>query len=433
MNTHELRAVSVAVAAAVSASLPVFLLGPLAPQIRSELSFGRTQLGLAFGLCQAVSAASSWALGRQVIRLGSKRSTRVGLVLCSISLCGIGMFANSWFTLVAWLTFSGISSAICQPATNALLLDSVVPSRLGRAFGVKLAAIPLTALLAGLSVPLISAPLGWRAAFLIAIAIPVVAFVAAPAPTLRPRAIRPETTPVAGTPRSILAVLALGTGLVIGSATTVPGFFVESATESGMEERSAALILAAGAACGIVARLLLGIWTDRRASVRLGYVAVMAAIGATGYLLLRSDGPTIQAAGVVLVFALGWGWVGLFQYLLSTINPANPGSATGLTDTGGYLGAFLGPVTVGFIAGRWSFQDAWLVTFGLTLAGASLMAYADRAIRSGRHTTTPAAAGTVMTSVTRAPHTRPTAADHIPITKQPTTPLQGDSNDELHR
>jgi MFS family permease len=380
MTGHELRTVAVAVAAAVSASLPVFLLGPLAPQIRSDLSFGRTQLGLALGLCQAVSAASSWMLGRQVVRLGSRRATRVGLVLCSLSLLGVGTLASSWITLVGWLALCGMSSAICQPATNALLLDSVAPLRLGRAFGVKMAAIPLTALLAGLSVPLIAAPLGWRAAFLCALAIPIVAFVAAPTPARARRESTDATESPTGTPRSILAMLAVGTGLVIGSATTVPGFFVESAGESGLNEQVAALILAGGAACGIVARLALGAWTDRRVVVRLNTVAVMATAGSAGYLLLRAEPASVQAIGVVMVFTLSWGWVGLFQFLLSTINPANPGSATGLTDTGGYIGAFLGPIAVGLIASRWTFQDAWLVTFGFTLVGATLIAIADRAL-----------------------------------------------------
>lgn len=391
MTGPEVRATAVAVGAAVSATLPVFLLGPLAPQIRADLAFDRTQLGLAFGFCQAMSAALSWLVGRQVVRLGSQLATRIGMVASALSLLGIGALADSWVALVGMLALCGASSAICQPATNALLLDAVEPSRLGRAFGVKLAAIPLTALLAGLSVPLIAAPFGWRAAFLVAILLPVTAFVAAPRPvrSTLPSTIR--TVSAVGTPLPVLVVLAVGCGFVIGSVNTVPAFFVESASEAGIDARTAAVILAGGAAFGVTARLCLGAWTDRRAAVRLGTVATMAAVGAFGFPLLRVDAIVPQALGVALVLGLGWGWVGLFQYLLSTVNPANPGGATGFTDTGGYVGAFLGPTIIGVVASRSSFDDAWWVPFGIALAGSGLFAIANRSRAMSRPTLDPTA------------------------------------------
>jgi MFS family permease len=384
MTRGELRVVTVAIAAAVSSTLPVFLIGPLAPRIRAELDFDKAQLGLAIGLCQAVSAATAWALGRQVVRVGPRRATRAAMVLSAVSLLGIATVAHDWAGIVLLLAFCGISSAICQPATNALLLHGIEPTRMGQAFGIKLASIPLTALLAGLAVPLIAAPLGWRAAFLLAALLPAAAFLAIPAPQVGiarrggAERGRPETSLLA------LVLLALGTGLVIGSATTVPGFFVESAAAAGVREQWAALVLSAGALCGIAARLALGRLVDRRSDLRLGTVAVMSAVGAIGHLLLRSDPLIVQALGVVMVFSLGWGWVGLFQYLISRLNPGNPGAATGITDTGGYLGAFLAPVVVGLIAARNSFGSAWTATAIATLVGSGLIATADRVLRHRR-------------------------------------------------
>jgi cyanate permease len=189
------------------------------------------------------------------------------------------------------------------------------------------------------------------------------------------------------TPKRALVILAIGVGLIIGSATTVPGFFVESAGEKGLGANLAGLVLAGGAACGIAARLFLGTLTDRAAVARLRTVALMASTGATGFLLISMQVAVLQALGVVVVFVLGWGWVGLFQYIVSIANRGNPGAATGIADTGGYLGACVGPAAIGIIAERHSFRPAWMVAFAAATIGSALIVQGARHIdpHSPRH------------------------------------------------
>lgn len=382
---REARAITAAVLGAVAATLPVFLVGPLAPDIRADLGFDRARLGLAIGLCQATAAASAWALGRRVITLGPARATRVGVGLSAVSLVAIGLLADSWAALVVCLVFCGLGSAIAQPATNAVLLSAVRADRRGRAFGIKLAAIPLASLLAGLSVPLIGDPFGWRAAFLVAAVIPVVAAVSIPAAA----SVRPSTRladpPATDTPTRSLVLLGTSVGLTIGAANSVPSFFVESARDSGLASGTAGLLLAVGSLSGVVARIAAGLRVDRLGRADMRTVAAMILVGSLGLLFLTRHDVASQATGVVLTFALGWGWVGVFQYVVVTANRSNPGAATGLTDTGGYLGASAGPVAFGAIAQSTSFDLAWTVAGAAAMSGSVFLALGARtARRAGR-------------------------------------------------
>ena len=103
--------------------------------------------------------------------------------------------------------------------------------------------------------------------------------------------------------------------------------------------------------------------------------------GACGFVFIASSIPIVQLAGVVVVFGLGWGWVGLFQYLLVAVNPANPGSATGITDTGGYIGVALGPIAAGVIADRASFDAVWAMAGVATLLGGAFVFAGARVAR----------------------------------------------------
>lgn len=380
----ERRVTGAAVSASVAGTLPVFLVGALAPQLRAELDFGRSGLGLAVGICQATSATMAWALGRRVVALGAAFAARASAALSAASLLGIAVFARSWVTLVLFLVVCGVANAICQPATNALLAGAVAPARLGLAFGVKLGSIPLGSLIVGLLVSLIAVPLGWRWAFTVCLTLPIATAVLVrrvPEQSRRTgRRLRTELPPTT-TPTRALAMLAVGVGFGIGAANVVPGFLVESATESGFDERTAGLMLAAGGLAGVVARIALGVCVGGRARTGVSTVAAMIGAGSGGYLLLTGGGVAVQMLGVVVVFAVGWGWVGLFQYVVVSANPSNPGAATGLTDTGGYLGASLAPAVAGVVADRASFDLVWLLAAGCAVASATLITSGARMAR----------------------------------------------------
>ena len=72
-----------------------------------------------------------------------------------------------------------------------------------------------------------------------------------------------------------------------------------------------------------------------------------------------------------LAFAAGWAWPGLFNLAIVRANPAAPGFATSVTQTGTYVGAGLGPLAFGLIVGHGGYSWAWLATSVAALLAAT--------------------------------------------------------------
>ena len=83
-------------------------------------------------------------------------------------------------------------------------------------------------------------------------------------------------------------------------------------------------------------------------------------------------------AGAVIAFAIGWGWPGLFNLAVVDLNREAPGAATGVTQTGIYVGAAAGPLAYGLLSTEIGYSGAWLVSGALCLLAAGAFAAAAR-------------------------------------------------------
>lgn len=108
---------------------------------------------------------------------------QIATVLGALSAVGVALFATSAWLLVGLLSASGLAKAIGSPGVAAMLARDVADDRRGFAFGLQQSAPPLGALLAGLALPLIALPFGWRWAFVAAAALTLAAGAAIPAIT----------------------------------------------------------------------------------------------------------------------------------------------------------------------------------------------------------------------------------------------------------
>ncbi len=116
-------------------------------------------------------------------------------------------------------------------------------------------------------------------------------------------------------------------------------------------------------------RLAAGARADRRDGGHLRVVALMLVLGAGAFAVLADDrtaAPTLVAGP--LAFCTAWAWPGLFNLAVVRANPTRPAAATGITQTGTYIGAVSGPLLFGVIADRISFTAAWLVAAAFALA-----------------------------------------------------------------
>lgn len=405
------RVLAGATTANTFAVLPLFLVGALAVFVRDELDFTEVQLGLAVATFSLASTSSAVAGGRFAERIGTSPAMRVGVATSATGLASIALLAQGWATLCAGLALAGVGNAITQPATNGALARGMPAHRQALAFGIKQSSLPLAGSIAGLTVPLLGLTLGWRWSFglaaLVAAAVILVvpgrsgagaagvagtggeATAAGEAGTAADGAAGEAAAPSGGSgprreaPLRALVILAAAGTFGAAAANALMAFFVESLVATGIDEARAGVLLALGGASGVVARVFYGWRADRRGRRHLWTVGVLLASGSSGYLLLAlgSAAPLpggavlpLVAVATVLCFAAGWGWPGLFAYAVARRNPSRPAAATGVTQTGIFAGALLGPPLFGLVVSTAGYGPAWAAAAGASLVAAAFIA-----------------------------------------------------------
>ncbi len=368
----------VVVAAVTAITLPTFLVGTLAVQIRASMHFGATELGVVVGFFYAAAALAAAPSGNLAERVGGTRLLRNSVLASAASLLLVAGVAGSWPELAAIMVLAGLASSAGQVGSNLFLARRIAPARLGLAFGVKQAAVPLAALLGGLAVPALALTVGWRWAFVAAAALAVVSAVSLPRPRLTP-AQRRAAARARGPrePAGPLILLALGFGLALTACSSLGAFLVTSAVAGGVPVAMAGLLAALASGTAVAVRVAVGAIADRRRGRHLVFVFGMIVVGAIGFSLL-SLGSTLQlpallVPGAVLAFGVGWGWNGLFNFAVVRAHPAAPGRATGITQTGGRVGSVLGPLLFGVLASHFGYGWAWGLAAVEALSGALVL------------------------------------------------------------
>lgn len=385
------RTVLAAVAATVVTALPVFLLGGLAVQVSADIGLDATTLGLAISASFVVSAVSSVPAGRLAERLGSRRTMTAGVAVGGLGLTAIALLARSPVTLILLLGLAGIGNAFAQIGANLGLARAVPQHHQGWAFGVKQAAVPIATLLGGLAVPLVALTVGWRWAYVAGGALAIVTLVflppdsfdrAEPEPGTGARS--PGPPPPLRTGLAPLLVIAAGGVLAAGSAGSLGGFLVASAVDSGIAPAAAGMLMALGSVVGIAGRLVDGYLADRREGGHLPVISLQLFAGSVGLVLLATGGNVAILLGTVLGYGMGWSWPGLLNFAVVRLNRGAPAAATGITQTGIYIGAGTGPLAFGLLVTATSFAVAWVSAAGAMIGAALLMLLARRLIHLER-------------------------------------------------
>jgi MFS family permease len=356
--------------------MPGFLTASLAPRIRADFAFGDAVLGLAVALFYVVSAAGSVPAGRLVDRVGPARGMRLAAAFTAISCLAVAALARSAASLTLLVLIGGVANALGGPSVSALLKGEVAVHRQGLAFGAQQAGAPLGALLAGLALPAVAIPLGWKWAFVAAAMLALLAVVFAP----QADTAATPSAPGGWRPRRFTSVHALGVAAVLASAAGVGfvSFIVTYAVDSGISEVAAGLLLAGVSLMATCSRIAMGLFADRAGQEPLRPVATMLAASVAGYLLLIAGEPAVIAAAALLVGGLGWAWPGGLTLAVVQRSPQAPGWAVGVMMTGLFVGAVTGPLLTGFLAEHDLFEAAWIACAGLALLAAATIVETQR-------------------------------------------------------
>lgn len=390
-------------AATIVCIFPPFLLGAMAVQVREDLEFSEAGIGVAVGAFFLSASGLSAVLGRRAERAGGGPALRVAALWAAVAQLLVAAGARSLAALIALLALAGGANALGQPAANLVIARALPANRQGIGFAVKQSAIPFSTFLGGLAVPTLALTVGWRWAFVVAAVLALTAAILVPADAAGSDQLARPGPPVERVPSSggagpgrvegrlplpIMAVLALGAALGAAAAGTLGAFLVSAGVDTGLSEGTAGVALSAGSALGIACRLWAGLLADRRTGGHLRSVAAMLAVGAIGYLLFAAGDPGLFLAGLPFAFGAGWAWPGLFNLAVVLANPASPAAATGVTQTGTYLGAVLGPLLFGVVAEHVSFAWSWILAATTSLLAASAIWTGRRMLRNDRRART---------------------------------------------
>jgi predicted MFS family arabinose efflux permease len=384
-----LRAVSTVAGALIAASLPVFLLSALAPSVQLDLGFSEAGLGIAVAAFFLAAAASSVPGGRFADRFGAPIALRTGLGIAAAGGLIVALIADSRWSLAAAMFLGGTALGFVDTGGARAISASVPGHRQGLAFGSKEASIPAASFLAGASVPLLGAQLGWRPAFGLGAGFAVLVGASVSQRLETPKAtstgsatvgddltsapLVPVTNDHSPDGRSTtgaapLVLLSITAGLGGGAAAATTAFLVASSVTGGLAAGAAGILLAVASAVAIGARLAVGAAADRRAAAAVPLVATMLAVGGTGVAGLATSAtellPLPVAATVLVISAVvaigaGWGWTGLVFLAAVRLDPERPAKAAGIVLVGLGIGGAIAPAIFGAVAARAGYASAW--------------------------------------------------------------------------
>src|SRR5438309_2049246 len=268
-----LRILAVGVGVIVVSAIPGFLPGSLAPRIARDFAFGSAELGVVVAAFYAVAALGSVPAGNLVDRIGASASLRITCAAAAATMLGAALLGRSTTSLALIVGLSGAGNALCTPGSAALIATSLRARWRGLGYGAAQGGASWGSLLAGLALPGIAIPLGWRWVFVSAGVLAVVVGLAVPGGVSRPVA-EHEAAPAVGQPGSRPSaaarlgpanyLMALAAALAATASVSMVSFLVLYALRVGLDERQAGLLLALIGFTGAVGRPCAGLLGGQR-------------------------------------------------------------------------------------------------------------------------------------------------------------------------
>ena len=352
------------------------LLPPLLPTVVADLSITSFQAGLVLSIAAGGFALLQFPSGRL-----SDRLTRKTAILASLSILVVGSVilsgATTFIILLAGAAVVGMGEGLYGAADRGLLSDLFVEKR-GAAFGIHTTFSDLGGILAaGLAAGALAFGV-WQVAFLPTVAGLVVVATLLHRWGVEPVVIEPVSLHTRETVGRLFGQRRIQWLLLAYSlfAVTAQGFvgFLPALlqAEHGFSPGFASAAFAGMFATGIVARPVAGRLSDRRN--RLAVAGTGLVLGALGVATLATAGSSIVAIAGVIVFAMGQKAfpAPVQAYLMDTFPEGGMAGDLGAVRTI-YVGAgSLGPVYVGYVAGRLSYTTAF-AGFVIMLLGAGFI------------------------------------------------------------
>ena len=275
----------------------------LGPALRTQFALSLTQVGAALASVSLGILLTLLAWGALADRVGERPVLAAGLAGTALALVAAA-FAPTYPAILAALVATGMLGASATGASGRAVMGWFGRRERGFALGVRQTAVPVGGGVAALTLPLLVAAGGLRAALLTLSGVCVIAALAAWR-WVREAPPAPANRPVVDAPAPVrdgrIWRLGAGSALLVCAQSALLGFVVLFLhDERGWGVAQAALVLAAMYAGGAVARIAGGRWSDRL-ELRVAPLRRLAGAGAALLAAHRSrrawrPGPGARAA-----------------------------------------------------------------------------------------------------------------------------------------
>jgi MFS family permease len=363
-------------------------LGILASFVIDDLSMTRAQLGIVVAVVNVAAAALSPLAGRLIDRVGG----RVALVALFSSAGATFLILGTAVTypmLLVGALAGALSQASANPATNRLIAEVVPAGRRGIITGIKQSGVQAGIFLGGVTVPSLAIALGWRVAYLVIAAAPLLLAVATrwlvPTESVRRAA---AVAAVARPPLPAAIWWLTGYGLLMGFSGSVT-YLVPLFTEEALGRGPVAGGLAAAtiALVAVPGRILWSRHAERSDAFReaLAAMAVLSLV-ADGLFFAASEavGWLLWPAAVfIAVGSSSWNSVGMLAVMVEA-GIESTGRASGFVLLGFLSGLGTGPPIYGaLVDATGSYDGMWILSAVAALGALTVVAVWRRKARRG--------------------------------------------------
>jgi MFS family permease len=357
--------ISLATIVTVYGTLPLYLVGALAPKMAQDFTLSTTTLGLALSGYWVSASLGSLVSGPLSRRFDDRTLLVSSVAIIALGLVGIGLLATSQWWLVAMTVFVGIANGTAHPPANAVLQNRLPRNLQGFGFGLKQGAVPLASVVAGFSVPLVGAFLNWRLVFILAAVATLPLLVSLQklreqTESVQLRVVTSRQGSLTALQRRRVRILAgvplFGAGAMSASATLV----TTAADGNDWSLPVVGSMLAVASIVAAAVRILLGVFIDRRGQIpRLG-VIVMTASSVVGLALMTQSVLWLFIVGILISTGPGWGWPGILHQRAAEMTEPLVAQATGILQTAVGVSSAVAPVVAGVLLGSWGQGVTWL-------------------------------------------------------------------------
>lgn len=349
-----------------------FSIGVALPEISRDFFLDSSQAGALLSISLAATTATTGLAGYLSDRFGEKPVITAGISMYSAGLLGV-LAPQGYHVFVALIVLNGLGSGLMITPTYSVV-GRLAPKSRGVGTGVLSGFYNIGGFVGPVLTSMLLSTLGWRAPFALmggvgaVVAVLVVSLLRVPPSNVRVGDSRTSLSSSLGLFRKrnmaiVAAAMFLADLAFLAFASWIPTFM---RMELSMTPVQAGFFFGLAVAVGGVGVMSMGYLFDRIGGKRTTIVAATMSAVFTLLFLVDLDGYWLSMALLVLTgFFANSFWSLLSALAQVSVDESHLGTATGITQNIGFVGAMIGPFVAGSLVGGLPISSALILSVTL--------------------------------------------------------------------